>query len=438
VELADGRHTLLNPGVQRREVWAWAFLDFANSGYTTVVLTAVYSAYFVGAVAGGAPWATLLWTVTVSASSLIAMIALPGLGMWADRAGGKRRIILLASIGCSLATLLLGLIPPQAIAAAVILVALSSLAFSLCETFTAAFLRELARPHALGRVSGWGWSLGYLGGMLTLGLSLAYVLAAKARGESAAQFVPVTLAIVAVVYLGVSLPALAVLKERQQRGGAWEGGWIRLRSAWQQTSRFPDLRALLWCCVAYQSGIFVVITLAAVYAEQVMGFQQTDTMMLVFLVNIAAALGALAFGRFQDHIGHSKALAITLVAWILMVVIAVLGESRASFWVAACIAGLTMGSSQSAGRAMVGQLTPLGQQSAFFALWGFAVRLSAIIGPITYGVLVWLSGGQQRIALAVVGLSFVLGLVLLARVNLARGVAAAMREERGPREAQGR
>lgn len=420
---------LLNPGVRGREVWAWAFLDFANSGYTTVVLTAVYSAYFVGAVAGGAPWATLLWTTTLSASSLLAMIALPGLGMWADRVGGKRRILLLASIGCSLATLLLGLIPQQALAAAVVLVALSSLAFSLCETFTAAFLRELARPHALGRVSGWGWSLGYVGGMLTLGLSLAYVLSAKARGESAAQFVPVTLAIVAVVYLGVTLPALAVLGERQGRGGAWEGGWIRLRSAWRQTVRFPDLRSLLWCCVAYQSGIFVVITLAAVYAEQVMGFEQTETMMLVFLVNIAAALGALAFGRFQDRMGHSKALAVTLLAWIVMVAIAVMGESRESFWLAATIAGLTMGSSQSAGRAMVGLLTPMGHQSEFFALWGFAVRLSAIIGPISYGLLVWLTGGQQRIALAVVGLSFVLGLVLLARVDMRRGVESAMRAE---------
>jgi len=429
VELSQDQN-LLNPGVRGREVWAWAFLDFANSGYTTVVLTAVYSAYFVGAVAGGESWATLLWTFTVSLSSLLAMLALPGLGMWADRVGGKRRIILVSSVACSLATLLLGLIPQDALLAAVMLVALSSLAFSLCETFTAAFLRELAQPYALGRVSGWGWSLGYLGGMLTLGLSLAYVLAAKERGEGAAQFVPVTLAIVAVVYIGVTLPALAVLKERQGRGGDWEGGWIRLRSAWEHTSNFPDLRALLWCCVAYQSGIFVVITLAAVYAEQVMGFQQTETMMLVFLVNIAAALGALAFGRFQDRIGHAKALALTLFAWILMVVIAVLGESRASFWVAATIAGLTMGSSQSAGRAMVGQLTPLGKQSEFFALWGFAVRLSAILGPIGYGLLVWLTGGQQRIALAVVGLSFVLGLVLLRRVDMRRGLESAMRIER--------
>jgi UMF1 family MFS transporter len=152
-------------------------------------------------------------------------------------------------------------------------------------------------------------------------------------------------------------------------------------------------------------------------------------------VNIAAALGALAFGRFQDRIGHSKALALTLLAWIVMVAIAVVGESRESFWVAATIAGLTMGSSQSAGRAMVGQLTPMGHQSEFFALWGFAVRLSAIIGPISYGLLVWLTEGQQRVALAVVGLSFVLGLVLLARVDMRRGVEAALRAETKATEA---
>ncbi|MGA1296577.1 MAG: MFS transporter, partial [Burkholderiaceae bacterium] len=278
---------------------------------------------------------------------------------------------------------------------------------------------------------GWGWSFGYLGGMLTLGLSLAWVLQAKAQGQSASEFVPVTLWIVAMVYVGVSLPALAVLKERphaalpsDERG--WEGGWLRLRSSWHRTAKLIDLRRLLFCCVAYQAGIFVVITLAAVYAEQVMGFQQTETMMLVFLVNIAAALGAFFFGRIQDRIGDRRALAITLLSWMLMVAIAVLGQSREAFWIAASLAGLNMGSSQSAGRAMVAQLAPLGRQSEVFALWGFALRLSAILGPVFYGLIVWLTEGQQRLALGFVGVFFLVALGLLSRVDMQRGVSAAM------------
>ena len=424
----------LRSGVAPREVVAWAFLDFANSGYTTVVLTAVYSAYFVGVIAGAAPWATLLWTLTVSGASLLTMLALPSLGMWADRRGGKRPIIFWASLLCGLSTAGLAFVDSSVLWMAVALLALSSLAFNLCETFTAAFLRELAIPSAYGRVSGWGWSFGYLGGMLTLGLSLAWVLQAKAQGQSASQFVPVTLWIVALIYVGVSLPALAVLRERQQvEGGqcaaSWEGGWLRLRASWRRTAELVDLRRLLACCVAYQAGIFVVITLAAVYAEQVMGFQQTETMILIFLVNIAAALGAFFFGRIQDRIGDRRALAITLVSWMLMVAIAVLGQSREAFWLAATLAGLNMGSSQSAGRAMVAQLAPLGRQSEIFALWGFALRLAAILGPVLYGLIVWLTDGQQRLALACVGLFFVLALWLLSRIDMQRGVHAAMASE---------
>jgi len=156
-----------------------------------------------------------------------------------------------------------------------------------------------------------------------------------------------------------------------------------------------------------------------------MGFEPTDTMILVFLVNIAAALGAFFFGRFQDRMGGRLALAITLVSWIVMVIVAVLGQSRESFWLAATLAGLNMGSSQSAGRAMVAQLAPMGRQSEIFALWGFALRLSAILGPVLYGLLVWMSDGQQRLALAFVDLFFVLSLWILSKINLQRGMQAA-------------
>ena len=444
LKASEKTQSYLRPGVAPREVLAWAFLDFANSGYTTVVLTAVYSAFFVGVIAGAATWATLLWTLTVSGASLLTMFILPSLGLWADRVGGKRAIIAWSSLLCGFATAGLAWVGAPQLWLAVVLIAVSSLAFNLCETFTAAFLRELARPHAYGRVSGWGWSFGYLGGMLTLGLSLAWVLKAKALGQSASEFVPVTLWIVAVVYVAVTLPALAVLKERHglrpagaerigsdsaagapETASEWEGGWLRLRMSWQRTESLSDLRSLLYCCIAFHAGIFVVVTLAAVYAEQVMGFQQTETMTLVFLVNIAAALGAFFFGRVQDRVGGRPALAITLLSWILMVVIAVLGQSRESFWLAATLAGLNMGSSQSAGRAMIAQLAPMGRQSEIFALWGFALRISAILGPVCYGLLVWLTEGQQRLALACVGLFFLLALWLLKRIDMQRGIDAA-------------
>jgi len=170
--------------------------------------------------------------------------------------------------------------------------------------------------------------------------------------------------------------------------------------------------------------------LAAVYAEQAMGFSQTQTMALIFLVNIAAALGAFVFGYFQDRVGHGRALSLTLWGWIGMTVLAVAAQGPALFWAAAVLAGLCMGSSQSAGRAMAGLLAPADRVAEFYGLWTFATRLAAIIGPITYGLVTWLTSGNHRLAILTTGLFFILGLLLLQRVRLP-GPPGAMAPESG-------
>jgi UMF1 family MFS transporter len=421
----------LNDGVRRREVFGWAMYDFANSGYTTVVLTAVFNAYFVGVVAGNADWATFAWTATLALSSLIVMVTMPTLGAYADLRAAKKRLLVLVTLGCVLSTAALALAGPGDLALAIIAVVLSNLFFAYGESLSAAFLPELARRDAMGRVSGWGWSFGYFGGMLTLGLSLAYVLSAQAAGQKAAQFVPVTMLITAVVYALASLLTFVLLRERAQpqpTGAQVEGlgaSLQRLRQTFAEARRFRDFATLLGCAVAYQAGISVVIALAAVYAEQVLGFQQTQTMMLVFLVNIASAVGAFGFGYWQDRIGHRRALAVTLVGWIVMTVLAVAATSATLFWVAAVIAGLCMGSSQSAGRAMAGLLAPAARRAEFYGLWTFAVRLSAIVGPLTYGLVTWVTSGNHRLAILTTGVFFVAGLWILRGVDMARGEAAA-------------
>jgi len=426
----------LNPGVRKREVLGWAAYDFANSGYTTVVLTAVFSAYFVGSVAEGASWATLAWTLTLAASSLVVMLTMPALGAHADLRAAKKRLLTLSTIGCVLTTAALAAAGPGDLVWAVVFVMLSNVFFSYGESLIAAFLPELACPDSLGRVSGWGWSFGYFGGMLALGMSLGYVLWAQGRGLPATHFVPVTMLLTAGLFAVASLVTFGLLRERAQpqargsgaassNGAGLAASWAQLASTWRQARRYQDFTALLACAVAYQAGISVVIALAAIYAEEALGFKQTDTMVLIFLVNIAAALGAFAWGYVQDRIGHARALGATLVGWVVMTLLAGLATSAALFWVAAVIAGLCMGSSQSAGRALAGALAPERQRAEFYGLWTFAIRLSAIIGPVTYGLITLLSAGNHRLAIFGTGLFFVLGLVLLRRVNVQRGIAAA-------------
>jgi UMF1 family MFS transporter len=422
----------LQPGVRPREVWGWAMYDFANSGFTTVVITAVFNAYFVGVVAQGADWATLAWTLTLGLSSAAVMITMPAIGARTDAHRSKKAWLLLSTVGCVAGTLLLALCGPGDLWLAVVAVVLANLFFSWGESLIAAFLPELARPEALGRVSGWGWSLGYVGGMLALGLSLGYVLWAQAQGLPATHFVPVTMLITAAVYAMASAFTFAFLRERGDRGAAAlpatargltpaDSAWGRLRRTAGEVMAGHEHRGFVWllaCACAYQAGISVVIALAAVYAEQAMGFGQTQTMALIFLVNIAAAAGAFGFGYFQDRIGHKRALAWTLWGWIIMTLLAVASQGPALFWLAAVMAGLCMGSSQSAGRAMAGLLAPEDRAAEFFGLWTFATRLSAIIGPITYGLVTWATEGNHRLAILSTGLFFVIGLVLLRRVHI--------------------
>jgi UMF1 family MFS transporter len=199
----------------------------------------------------------------------------------------------------------------------------------------------------------------------------------------------------------------------------------RLAETWRKAREHRDFCWLLVCAAFYQAGISVVIALAAVYAEQVLGFKQAQTMMLVFLVNIAAAAGAFAFGYFQDRVGHKRALAITLVGWVVMTVLAFLATSPGLFWVAAVIAGLCMGSSQSAGRAMAGLFAPAQHLAEFFGLWTFATRLASIVGPLTYGVVTLLTSGNHRLAILSTAAFFIIGLVLLVPLNVERGAQAA-------------
>lgn len=420
---------LLRPGVAKHEVWAWAMYDFANSGYTTVVITAVFGAYFVAVVAGNAAWATFAWTLALSVSYALVMLTAPLIGAWADAHASKKKWLWLTTLGCVGFTAALYFASPGALVLAIAALVLSNYFFGTGENLIAAFLPELARSRALGRVSGWGWALGYVGGLVSLGASLAYISQAQAAGQGAAEFVPVAMLITAAIFLLASLPTLLMLRERATPTGPHtpRNAWRQVRHTLGHLRQLSDLRRFLICTVLYQAGIQAVITLAAIYATLVFRFDTQQTIVLVLVVNVTAVLGAFAFGHVQDRIGHVRAIALTLVGWIAMVGLAWAAPDERMFWVAANLAGLCMGASQSAGRAMVGLLAPPAHQAEFFGLWGLAVKLASIIGPLTYGATSWLTAGDHRQALLITGLYFVAGLAVLRGIRAGRGRRAAHR-----------
>ncbi|MGH7186015.1 MAG: MFS transporter, partial [Pseudomonadota bacterium] len=416
--------------VSPREVFSWAMYDFANSGYTTVVITAVFNAYFVAVVAGNAPWATFAWTAALAVSYALIVVTAPVIGAYADVHAAKKRVLLFTTAGCVVFTAGLALVGRGELALGIALVILSNFFFGTGENLIAAFLPEIARGEAMGRVSGWGWSLGYCGGLVALGACLAYVAHAQAQGATATEFVPVTMLITAALFAMASLPTFIFLRERARpvavAGGIASGAFARVAETLGHARRHADLWRFLVCVVFYQAGIQTVIVLAAVYAQEIMSFTTRDTLALILVVNVTAAAGAFAFGHVQDWIGHVRTLVITLIGWLIAVVLAWMAESAAMFWVVANLVGVCLGSSQSAGRALVGYLSPPARTAEFFGLWGLAVKFSAILGPMTYGLVTWITLGNHRLAMLVTGVFFVIGIGILARLDVARGRAAAV------------
>ena len=270
-------------------------------------------------------------------------------------------------------------------------IVLSNIFYSYGESLNAAFLPELARRDALGRVSGWGWSFGYFGGMLTLGLSLGYVLWAQGAGHPCD---PVRAGDDAHHRRRLCAGLAADLRAAEGARGAPAHGPARKRlraslqrlaQTWRHAQDYRDFVWLLGCAVAYQSGIAVVIALAAVYAEQVLGFQQTQTMMLIFLVNIASAVGPLPSaigktawpphrpGRHAGRLDRDDA--------------AGGGGDQCRAVLGGRGGGRAVHGLEPVCRARDGRrLCPEHRLAEFFGLWTFAVRLAAILGPMTYGM----------------------------------------------------
>lgn len=422
--------------VTRREIFAWAMYDFANSGYTTVVLTAIFSVYFVSVVAGGGlgqkGTATLLWTVATSITNIVVLLTAPILGAIADYGAHKKRILALTTAGCVVFTAALGWVGQGDIVLGMVTVILSYLMFATGENIIAAFLPEIATEKNIGRISGYGWSLGFVGGVFVLWLCLLYVQSAEAQGLPATAYVPVTLWLTALVFGLAALPTFVWLRERAQPRRLPPGqsylrlGFARVRETFERVRHYRDLFRFLIALAVYYCGVNTVIVLTAVYAQQVMGFTMSQSIVLLIVANISAAAGAFAFGFLQDSLGSVRTLAITLVLWILALTAVYFIDSRPGFWAAANLIGIALGATQSAGRALVGQFSPVARAAEFFGLWGLAGKLAAVIGPATSGVIAFVTHGDLRMALASTIAFFAAGLALLLGVDERRGRAAAV------------
>jgi MFS transporter, UMF1 family len=435
------------PRAPKKEIFGWAMFDFANQAYTLLIITVVFGDLFTTVIVGdrgdGYRRANLLWSVALAISYVMVVLTGPVLGAIMDFSAAKKRFLFTSYLATVFATSLLYFVAPGYVLLGMVLLIVSNFAYATGESFIASFLPELGPPEDLGRISGFGWALGYVGGLVSAGFVLLFL------GEvSAANFERIRWVgpFAAFFFLVAAIPTFLWLKERGTRqalppGRSYIGvGVERLRRTLRDLRSFRDLAVLLASIFFSMAAIYIVITFAFIYGAQVVGWDANFRNYMFIIVQITAAAGALVFGMLQDRIGARTTYIMTLSLWILAVLCIYatpqmtaflnrtldLGwEAQHLFLVVGCLAGLSLGSSQSAGRALVGVLAPRAKAAEFFGFWGLSTKLAAVFGILLLGVLQARLGLHLSI-LVCAGL-FAAAIAVVSFVSIERGRAAVRR-----------
>jgi len=415
------------PPVRKREIFGWAMFDFANSSYTTLIVTVAFSVYFTKLVAAG-PRADFLWGSGIFLSNVLVVALAPVLGSIADEGGRKKSFLLATYVLCVGGTMSLYWVLPGMIGLGLGLFVVSNVGYSLGENLCGAFLPEISTAATIGRISGFGWGLGYLGGLGCL--LLAKPLLAAGFGTANLSGLRQTWLLTGAFFLLGALPTFLFLRERAPRrplGGirfAAAAALRRLRTTARSIAHFRQLARFLFVFFVFSCGLTAVIAYAAVYAERTVGFSSGDLILLFILLQLTSAAGAVAFGFIQDRLGASRTIVTTLVLWLLVCAATASIQSAAQFWAVALFAGLGIGSLQSASRGLVGLLSPVSKAGEFFGFWGLAGKAAYAVGPLTFGVVSSVTGSQRAAVAAIAGF-FLAGLVGMRWVDERLGRAAA-------------
>ncbi|MBI2881183.1 MAG: MFS transporter [Candidatus Tectomicrobia bacterium] len=413
--------------MNRRAVWAWSFYDFANSAYPTVIVTVAYSVYFKTVVAGegaGGGAGDFFWGLAISLSMVVVAAAAPFLGSLADVSGTKKRFLGLFAGLCVVFTGLLYFVEAGDLWRGVLLFALANIGFEASLVFYNAFVPEIAEAKDFGKVSGYGWAFGYVGGLLCLFWVFPLIQGGFAP-ENLSNF-RLAFVRVAVFYAVFSIPTFVGLRERAVPGGRAGGwpdhfrrGWKRLRGTFDHVRRLKHLFRFLLAFFLYNDGIVTVIAFSSIYAVGTLGFSVREVTALFIAVQVTAAVGALGFGFVVDRIGAKRTILLLLGLWCAVVLAAFSTETRAQYFAVALVAGLGLGSVQSASRSLMALFIPAGKAGEFYGFYGVCGKLSSVLGPVTFGAVSALAG-SQRIAILSVLFFFLAGAGILWSVRVER------------------
>ncbi len=405
----------------RKAAAAWMLYDFANSAFVAVIPATVYSKYYALAVVGnelgrGDFW----WGLSVTSSMVIVALAAPPLGAIADHTGARKRFMMLLTYMSVAATALMATVGQGDVLWGWLLAVVGTVGFEAAIVFYNAYLPELVARERQGRLSAYGFAVGYLGSAVALGAALPFAL----RGNYGGAFLVTALlfglfSVPAFLYLPRDHPGMLSLAD------AIRVGFNQTQATLRRIVKMPDLRRFLLAYLFFEDGINTVVYFSSVFAGHTLGFTTPEVIQLYFVVQLSALLGAWVWARPTDLKGPRFVVLCTLLQWCLVVIAVYFVQTKLQFFVVAIAAGTGLGAVQAASRTFMATLIPHGQEAELFGFYALCGKTSAILGPTIFGVASLMTGGNQRIAIGTIGLFFLVGFLLILGVKAGGPTAGA-------------
>jgi UMF1 family MFS transporter len=400
----------------KKVIAAWGSFDFAMSSFSGIIVTFVFPIYFRNVIVTNGHGDSI-WGITLSISMLMVAISTPLLGAMADVLRNKKAFLGIFTSVTIACTILLYFMGPGMVVIAATLFVVANIGYEGGTVFYDAFLPEITTPETFGRVSGIGYACGYFGSLMILVVNMPFF-------ETAPKF---TFLVTAAFYSLFALPIFLIVPEQRRNSHLSfptivRRGFTQLRTTVGHIRQYKDVTRFLTAFFIYNDALLTVILFAGIFANQTLHFGMTQLAIWFGMIQIIAVIGSILFGRFADKRGPKLTIMITLCIWIAVVTGAYFTTTALEFYVVGAVAGICLGSSQASSRAFMALLTPPEHAAEFFGFYdGFCGKASAVIGPIVFGVLSDLFG-SQRPAIWALAVFFIVGLILLRRVNEKRAV----------------
>jgi len=441
----------INLKQKRKEQWAWYLYDFGNSAYAAVVLLAVYSVYFKQGVVAG-PEGSALWGLSLTIAMLVVAVISPFLGTLADYSQKKRSFLFVMTSMAVLFTGLLFFVQKGDIVLGMVLFILAEIGYRSGQVFYNALLVDVAEPEELGRVSGTGWAVGSLGGIICLIIVLVLIQ----MNPGNAVVVRFTLVFTAVYFLVFALPAMLLIKEKKPPEKSQGKNYMkiavdRLKNTIKSVRSFKEFIKFMVALLIYNDGIIAALDFAAIIGAVLFGITDTQLIIFVIIVQITNVIGSYVYALIGERYGYKNSLVQSLLLMILSIVGMLFINGPIAFFIVGALAGFAMAGVQSVSRTLVSIFAPKSKTAEFFGFFALAGRTSSIIGPgimgfAASGISAWLmttlvnnglvTAGSElaikvteqvghRIAIISIVIFLLVGLMLLLFVNEKEGKLAA-------------